>query len=60
MNAVEYRRAVFEFKWVQHFCNRPCQLAHQQLPERSRHAVARQSLGDRGRKLINRGFVQSY
>ena len=60
MNAVEYRRAVFEFKWVQHFCNRPCQLAHQQLPERSRHAVARQSLGDHDRKLINRGFVQSY
>ena len=60
MNAVKYRRAAFEFKRVQHFCNRPHQLAHQQLPERSRHAVARQSLGDCGRKLINYGFVQSH
>ena len=54
------RRAALELKRVQHLCNGPRQLAHQQFSERSANAVASQSLGYGGRKLVNYGLVQSH
>ncbi len=60
MNAVKYLRAALELQRIEHPCNGPGQLTHQQFSERSADAMASQSLGYGGREFVSYGLVQSH